>query len=183
MCNSDPRVCCLNARTCTLTRHLLLFVVFSFSFSLSLSLCLSVSLSLCRSFLISVLYIDMEGRSDDQSMQIMIEQMGPKRIAFVHGNETAVAALSTSLSTPIEIYMTKQNETISMKSDTKTYSIKMDDSCKWCTVFLLCGCPLFNSLPCLFCFVESHLVFCFLFFVCQFNSLRSVAFVENGKGQ
>ena len=81
----------------------------------------------------------MEGRSDDQSMQIMIEQMGPKRIAFVHGNETAVAALSTSLSTPIEIYMTKQNETISMKSDTKTYSIKMDDSCKWCTVFLLCG--------------------------------------------
>ena len=179
MCNSDPRVCCLNARTCTLTRHLLLFVVFSFC----LSLCLSVALSLCRSFLISVLYIDMEGRSDDQSMQIMIEQMGPKRIAFVHGNETAVAALSTSLSTPIEIYMTKQNETISMKSDTKTYSIKMDDSCKWCTVFLLCGCPLFNSLPCLFCFVGSHLDFCFLFFVCQFNSLRSVAFVENGKGQ
>ena len=134
----------------------------------------------CVSLLISVLYIDMEGRSDDQSMQIMIEQMGPKRIAFVHGNERAVAALSTSLSTPIEIFMTKQNETISMKSDTKTYSIKMDDSCKLCNVFLLCGCPLLQLFSGLFCFGVS-LGCCFL--LCLSIHFRSVAFVENGKSQ
>lgn len=71
----------------------------------------------------------MEGRSDDQSMQIMIEQMAPKRIAFVHGNIQSASALSKSLTAAgRSIYLTKQDQTIEMKSDTKTYSIKMDDS-------------------------------------------------------
>jgi hypothetical protein len=76
----------------------------------------------------SVLYIDMEGRSDDQSMRIMIEQMAPKRIAFVHGNAKKAKLFSNALSTSITSFFTERNQTISMKSDTKTYSIKMDDT-------------------------------------------------------
>ena len=75
------------------------------------------------------MYIDMEGRSDDQSMQIMLEQMAPRRIAFVHGNTESASNLANRLqSKSNQIYLTKISETIEMKSDTKTYSIKMDDT-------------------------------------------------------
>ena len=70
------------------------------------------------------MYIDMEGRSDDQSMHIMIEHMQPKRIAFVHGSRKQTKQFSNRLTSP-NIYLTAPQHTIEMKSDTKTYSIKM----------------------------------------------------------
>jgi hypothetical protein len=71
----------------------------------------------------------MEGRSDDQSMQIMLEQMAPRRIAFVHGNLDCAQQLGDRIDTKDQQrYMTRASETIEMKSDTKTYSIKMDDA-------------------------------------------------------
>jgi len=51
----------------------------------------------------------------------------PKSIAFVHGSIKKTKNLATRLSSS-NIYFTAPNQTIEMKSDTKTYSIKMDVS-------------------------------------------------------
>ena len=79
-----------------------------------------------------VLYIDMEGRSDDQSIKFMIERMAPRRVAFVHGSLAAAAKLKTKLgskATPKDaIFLPKRGDSIEMRSDTKTFQIKMDDS-------------------------------------------------------
>ena len=48
-----------------------------------------------------VLYIDMEGRSDDQSIKFMIERMAPRRVAFVHGSLAAAAKLKEAIDTQL----------------------------------------------------------------------------------
>ena len=79
-----------------------------------------------------ILYIDMEGRSDDQSMKFMIERMQPRRVAFVHGNHDAASKLMKKLvsktTSKDSIFMPLQGKPIEMRSDTKTFQIKMDDS-------------------------------------------------------
>ena len=79
-----------------------------------------------------VIYIDMEGRSDDQSIKFMIERMAPRRVAFVHGSHAAAAKLKTKLdskATPKDaIFLPKRGDSVEMRSDTKTFQIKMDDS-------------------------------------------------------
>ena len=74
----------------------------------------------------------MEGRSDGQSVKFMIERMAPKRVAFVHGSHSAATKLRTKLTsktTPKDsIFLPKRGDSIEMRSDTKTFHIKMDES-------------------------------------------------------
>ncbi len=79
-----------------------------------------------------LLYIDMEGRSDKQSLKIMIERMSPRRIALVHGSHDAASELKaalTSKETPKDdIHLPARGEGVEMRSDTKTFKIKMADT-------------------------------------------------------